>query len=195
MNDSNAACGQEPDVCNLLGIHNDTKQSLSSDSFWNLSGRATRSEYWAFVAPFLIGVFFITIVIAIDIVKSAIDNRDHGWGPLLIFTVVCVLVCKLLTFPITVRRLHDRNMSGWFLLAFLIIPFGEWAKFIIVGCLNGTVGPNEFGPDPKNRRSIQQQLQQLIDAVTIGCQPRIAERSSVEIAETQGGWHCVRRGI
>ena len=50
-------------------------------------------------------------------------------------------------------------MSGWFLLAFFLgslVPFVNIlvsiTQFIIMGCLDGTIGPNDFGPDPKGRQ-------------------------------------------
>ncbi len=113
-------------------------------------------------------MFFITIAIdiAIGIMLAAIHNGDPSLVPLqIILFVVAALVCNLLTFPVTVRRLHDRNMSGWFLLAFFVgslIPIAGWfvglAQFIIIGCLDGTVGPNEYGPDPKGRKPMQPQF-------------------------------------
>jgi uncharacterized membrane protein YhaH (DUF805 family) len=71
-----------------------------------------------------------------------------------------------------VRRLHDRNKSGWWIVPFLIAPgllgkVGDWlgdsypADFVMLVmialglwgfvemlCLSGTSGPNRFGPDP-----------------------------------------------
>lgn len=76
-----------------------------------------------------------------------------------------------MTVPIAVRRLHDRDRSGSWLLVFYGLPAflgylagtGEtgWRSvlalaslaisiwgFVEMGCLRGTVGPNEYGPDP-----------------------------------------------
>jgi uncharacterized membrane protein YhaH (DUF805 family) len=71
-----------------------------------------------------------------------------------------------------IKRLHDRNKSGWWMVVFLLAPplldtlwdwldsptlallvsalaFGlsVWA-FVELFCLRGTAGPNRFGPDP-----------------------------------------------
>ncbi len=57
---------------------------------------------------------------------------------------------------ITVRRLHDCNRSGWWLLSFLTVvgmaPLVYW--LVLDG---GTHGPNRFGPDPGNRAPRGQQ--------------------------------------
>jgi len=48
-----------------------------------------------------------------------------------------------------VKRWHDRDKSGWFILV-VFIPFIGWLwQFIECGFLEGTQGPNRFGPSPK----------------------------------------------
>ena len=47
-----------------------------------------------------------------------------------------------------VRRLHDTDKSVWFLLLGFIPLVGGIIVFVFM-CLNGTVGANRFGPDPK----------------------------------------------
>jgi uncharacterized membrane protein YhaH (DUF805 family) len=55
---------------------------------------------------------------------------------------------------VVVRRLHDRDMSGWWYLGFIvlqIIPLIGWIAsiaFFVITVLPGTDGPNRFGPDP-----------------------------------------------
>jgi uncharacterized membrane protein YhaH (DUF805 family) len=50
---------------------------------------------------------------------------------------------------VTVRRFHDQDKSGWFyLLGF--IPYIGGIVMIVFMCLDGTRGPNRFGPDPKD---------------------------------------------
>jgi uncharacterized membrane protein YhaH (DUF805 family) len=72
----------------------------------------------------------------------------------------------------TVKRLHDRNKSGWWIVPFFVAPnllgkVGGWLGdsypvnflmlvlgvlsfwgFVEMLCLRGTKGPNRFGPDP-----------------------------------------------
>ena len=47
-----------------------------------------------------------------------------------------------------VKRWHDRGKSGWWVLIALIPIVGGIWTFVECGCLRGTVGPNQFGPDP-----------------------------------------------
>ena len=88
----------------------------------------------------------------------------YGYGLLLAFAMA--IVAFILLLPISVRRLHDRNMSGWWMLVFLlggILPyvgclFGV-AQFVIMGCLAGKPGPNRFGSDPKETESTAEKTQ------------------------------------
>jgi len=47
-----------------------------------------------------------------------------------------------------VRRLHDLNLSGWWLLVDLL-PYVGWAMMVVVLLLPGTRGRNRFGDDPR----------------------------------------------
>ncbi|WP_407672781.1 DUF805 domain-containing protein [Parerythrobacter jejuensis] len=66
------------------------------------------------------------------------------------------LIVFIPSIAVSVRRLHDRDMSGWWYLGFIVaslIPFiGFLASlaFLVLMFLPGTEGPNRFGPDPKN---------------------------------------------
>ena len=54
------------------------------------------------------------------------------------------------------RRLHDINQTGWIYLGLVIAGFIPFINFlasiaqIVIACIPGTVGPNKYGPDPKN---------------------------------------------
>ena len=58
------------------------------------------------------------------------------------------------TIAVAVRRLHDRNMSGWWYLGFIALSFIPVVGFLasiamlVIFCLKGTDGDNRFGPDP-----------------------------------------------
>ena len=71
------------------------------------------------------------------------EPSSMGYGP--IYALV-LLVFFLPSLSAQVRRLHDRNKSGWwYLLCFTIIgaiPLLVWL------CQKGTTGENRFGPDP-----------------------------------------------
>lgn len=116
-------------------------------------GRARRSEYWLFV------LFQILVSIGLGVVGGVLDSV-MGTGPgqsgmpygMVSLTLACIsgLVFLIPSIAVAVRRLHDTDKSGWFLLLGLIPLLGALILLIFY-CLDGTPGPNKFGPDPKGR--------------------------------------------
>ena len=99
------------------------------------SGRARRKEYWMFVLFNIIATIVAVVV-------------DGILGTCLVSPLYC-LAALLPGFAVAVRRLHDTNCRGWWLLISLA-PFigGIWLFVMMV--FEGTPGENRFGPDPKS---------------------------------------------
>lgn len=141
----------------------------------DFSGRSRRKEFWMFqllniimIAVFLgpiyriiIGNMMSQMAVAPDgtYAPAASAGFQFGDHPIAIaFAAIGVLWALFVLIPgiaVTVRRLHDRDMSGWWYLGFVvlsIIPLiGIVASigFLVVMCLEGTKGTNRFGADPK----------------------------------------------
>lgn len=75
-----------------------------------------------------------------------------GAGMLFLFWYLAILIPSI---AVAVRRLHDRDMSGWWYLGFMVVSFIPFVgfiasiAFIVIMALPGTEGPNRFGLDPK----------------------------------------------
>lgn len=95
------------------------------------SGRASRSEFWFF------GLFFFLFMICAGIVTNLVGDRS---GVIIILGVVAFILPNL---AVTVRRLHDIDFSGWWLLIG-IIPGGS-IVLLVFYCLRPTPGRNRFG--------------------------------------------------
>jgi uncharacterized membrane protein YhaH (DUF805 family) len=108
-------------------------------NYVTFTGRAPRSEYW-FWALF---VFLISIV-AVIIDMVAFPWSSPGNGPL---SLILTLGLLLPNIAVGVRRLHDIDRSGWWLLI-ILIPLVGIIVFLVWACTRGTPGPNRFGPDP-----------------------------------------------
>lgn len=67
---------------------------------------------------------------------------------------LCLLATILPVLAVQIRRFHDRNMSGWWYLALVILGLVPYVGLIasiailVISVLPGTVGTNKFGPDP-----------------------------------------------
>ena len=96
------------------------------------SGRARRKEYWSFMLLcFLAG---LVLGIAMAIAGSSEDTINQ-------VSTVLQIVIFIPSIAVGVRRMHDLDKSGWF----VIIPLYN----LYLACLPGTKGPNKYGPDPK----------------------------------------------
>jgi uncharacterized membrane protein YhaH (DUF805 family) len=97
------------------------------------SGRAGRTEYWWFV---LFGTIMFGLAMLLD---HAAFGRDALFA-------VCTLVFVMPYVAVAVRRLHDTNRSGWWMLLHFV-PLGN-IVLLIWFCMPSTPGPNRFGPMP-----------------------------------------------
>ena len=101
-------------------------------------GRARRKEYWYFS---LFNLIFILLLTWIDALSN---SNPNDVGPLPLIYLLAMLIPSL---AVTVRRLHDINKSGWWVLLYFIPVLGDIVLFIFT-VLKGTPGDNRYGPDP-----------------------------------------------
>jgi uncharacterized membrane protein YhaH (DUF805 family) len=106
------------------------------------SGRARRKEYWMFV---LFSAIISIILSALDrLLGLTYGSGDtNGW-----LQTIYGLAVLLPSIAVGIRRMHDTNRSGWWLLINLIPCIG-WIWFIVLAAQEGTAGQNQYGPDPK----------------------------------------------
>lgn len=123
----------------------------------DFQGRSRRSEYW-WVALFNVVVFGVGTVLAM--VLGGVNFETGEMGPLayVVFGLLGLYALGILvpSIALFVRRLHDINQTGWIYLGLVLLGFvpliGLLASIaqIVIACIPGTVGPNKYGPDPKN---------------------------------------------
>ena len=115
----------------------------------DFSGRSRRMEYWMFYLFFMI-VYFVLAFLGGGL---AAVSGDSGGGAMAGIFSILLLVFALGSFiPMLacgVRRLHDQNKSGWYMLLGLV-PIANIVLLVFM-FLDGTPGPNQYGPDPKGR--------------------------------------------
>jgi len=135
--------------------------------FFNFNGRINRAKYWLAMLVYC-GIYIVLAIFGYLTDNSAIYQAINGMLNIVIF---------ISSLAVGVKRLHDRNKSGWYLVLFYIVPgilltagiaigtfmedsivlagilgllafaIGVWA-FVELGCLRGTIGANRYGPDP-----------------------------------------------
>lgn len=125
-----------------------------------MSGRLNRAKYWG------ISLVLAAILIAGTVAADALD-LEPVWAALGVLTIVCLAA----GLAVGVKRLHDRDKSGWWILIFYVTPLlldgtAEWIggwlagglrfanlaisvwALIELGIRRGTQGPNRYGDDP-----------------------------------------------
>lgn len=95
-------------------------------NYATFTGRASRKEFWYFFLYNLIIAFVIGYYAGVYDIPQLIEI--YPW------------VVLIPTISVGVRRMHDVGKSGWFVL----FPIYN----IILACIEGTKGDNEYGPDP-----------------------------------------------
>jgi uncharacterized membrane protein YhaH (DUF805 family) len=142
---------------------------------FSFRGRINRGKYWLAVLIYmLVWIAFI----AGCLIWLGGMNTDNlfslaGAGLLIWLMGFILLVAGTWSgLAVSVKRLHDRDKSGWWILLFWLGPsiLGGWQTaapdlgggflfslaaaaiaiwaFVELGCLPGTLGPNRYGPDP-----------------------------------------------
>jgi uncharacterized membrane protein YhaH (DUF805 family) len=134
--------------------------------FFAFNGRINRGKFW--LAMLVLAVIHLIFYVIANLTDNTALDAVSG---------MMTIVLGILSLAVGVKRLHDRNKSGWYLVLFYIVPcilltagmvFGTimedstmianvlglmafaifiWA-FVELGCLRGTVGANQHGPDP-----------------------------------------------
>ena len=136
------------------------------------SGRINRAKYWKSILIYCFAGLLVGVILMTAAGLAA---------PLFIIALVVVLIPWLIWgFAIHTERLHDRNKSARWLVAFFLAPgvVGHLADmpllhgvaafvlhyilalaacaltvwgFVEIGCLRGTEGPNRYGANPLRR--------------------------------------------
>jgi uncharacterized membrane protein YhaH (DUF805 family) len=125
-------------------------------------GRASRSEFWWW---YLFSSIVSTILLLpalpwyVDFINSAGSQAADavvslppvtGMASLgLILSTVWALAILIPTIAVAVRRLHDTDRTGWWLLLYFLCCFGiGFIILIIFWVLPSTPGPNRYGEGP-----------------------------------------------
>jgi uncharacterized membrane protein YhaH (DUF805 family) len=99
--------------------------------FFDFSGRASKSEYWWFQLYNAI-IYVLTFVFQ---------------GDLVLLLSILIIVNLIPVYAVGVRRIHDSDKSGWFVLLSLIPLIGLYVFVLLLQ--DGSKGKNRFGAKPK----------------------------------------------
>ena len=137
-------------------------------------GRSRRKEYWRFVLFLIILYLMVAVMLGLSIVAAlsgGVSAGGLGGGAMIVALLFGLFLLAILipSLAVGVRRLHDIDRTGWWiavptalsLLSYLPLATGlvltlsllslvASITLLVFACLEGTRGPNRFGPDPKD---------------------------------------------
>jgi uncharacterized membrane protein YhaH (DUF805 family) len=115
-------------------------------NYVNFSGRSQRSAYWWWM------LFQIVVALVIALLEGG-GSFSRGAGSMEfavvggLFSTIWSLANIVPGIAVSVRRLHDLDKSGWWLLIGLI-PLVGAIILLVWFCSRGTGGANRFGAGP-----------------------------------------------
>ncbi len=125
------------------------EQSFSKEveeSFFSSKGRLRRSTY--FLRAILLA---IPAGIAFAAIESSSNYYSVGYDEsTIIFSGLILILISYFSILQYIKRLHDINMNGWWVLV-AAIPYAGSLFGLITAFIEGQKGPNEYGEDPKGR--------------------------------------------
>jgi len=104
-------------------------------------GRARRREYWRYILYYVIA--FVALVL-VDMLTGTF-NMESQLGFLSGLFLLFMLIPSV---AVAVRRLHDTERSGWWVLLALLPLIGQLVLLFFF-IQEGDEGDNAYGPDPK----------------------------------------------
>ena len=148
--------------------------------FFSFSGRLNRKPY-CLRSLLLVAITIISFIALFSFVGVGIAEAQNPFailgelGIVLVLVLALYLIILVASVALAVRRLHDRDKSGWWVLVFILLPsvlqsaagqapdlalvlqlasfaISLWA-LVELGFLRGTPGPNRYGPDPLASRA------------------------------------------
>ncbi len=128
----------------------------------DFEGRSRRKEFWMFFLFVMIVETVLLFPIMGTIFAAAASGQSQN-GELLatmfsgvggiMFLILAIFGLAILipNLAVQVRRLHDTDRSGWWILLGVVPIINYIGMFVLLVfyCLDGTHGPNRFGADPK----------------------------------------------
>jgi uncharacterized membrane protein YhaH (DUF805 family) len=116
---------------------------LVLQKYAQFTGRSRRKEYWMFA------LFNAIVYLVLYGVGLALLVAQNKLGiPLLVLCGIYALATLIPGLAVSVRRLHDTNKSGWWILIGFV-PFVGGIILLVLMAIEGDPGNNLYGPNPK----------------------------------------------
>ena len=124
-----------------------TPRTFVHTAFW-FKGRINRAVWW--LGQFLLLCTFVFSPLVVSPVVETMDAADSIVGGIfaLFFFLIYFVLVTWSGSAITIKRLHDLDMCGWWMPVFMFPVIGFFCAIALLGCCKGTKGPNQYGTAP-----------------------------------------------
>ena len=112
---------------------------------FSFKGRSRRADFWIYSGVVFLGVILAATVIAWPM---GVDLADASDGRATLIEAGAILLFVWPSLAIYAKRLHDRNLSAWWVLIGFLPVIGNAWLIVTLGILRGSEGDNRYGPDP-----------------------------------------------
>ena len=121
-----------------------------SNLLFSVQGRANRAKFWLVaLAIVVIEVILFAVILGGAALSGDPEQIAAAMGPVASVVILAfVVIATWISIAVAVKRYHDRNKSGWWVLIVFVPVIGGLWYLIECGFLRGTPGPNTYGPDP-----------------------------------------------
>ncbi len=124
---------------------------MFADYLW-INGRNNRMTWWLIAfCQILVFVFFYGPVY-VQMAAGDVNNLSAALTEIGIAGGIANIIFAWIAFVSSIRRYHDRDKSGWWIMMACIPLVGGIWQFIELGFLAGTQGDNGYGPMPGSEK-------------------------------------------
>ena len=115
---------------------------MALKNYVGFSGRSRRSEYWYFT------LFYLVIAIVLSVLDGILFGGSVDGKGTPVLSGLFMLAMLLPSIAVGIRRLHDTDRIGWWLLIGMIPILGA-IVLIVFFVQDSKPGDNRFGANPK----------------------------------------------
>jgi uncharacterized membrane protein YhaH (DUF805 family) len=117
---------------------------------FGFQGRTNRAKFWLVALAIVVIEFILLAILGGSAAMSADPQQALAdIGPVTaIVLLIFGLAATWISIAVGIKRFHDRNKSGVWILIIFVPLIGSLWYLIECGFLRGTPGPNDYGPDP-----------------------------------------------
>lgn len=125
-----------------------------ADLLFGFRGRVNRAKYWLIVLGILVAGLLPVCAALAGKAALLVDPQElfaavSPFGDVVFY--VFLAAAMWIWLAVTVKRFHDRDKTGWWVLIVLVPMVGALWYLIEAGFVRGTDGQNKYGSDPLAR--------------------------------------------